>query len=101
MRKKMSLRNIPGICVCAVAALFLAEPLTVLLLLPAFSAGGAGNLSLLPYAFVFVIAGLLFLLFQNKFSADSGKGRAAAMIFRGLLVLFAVLLVIYLLELIA
>ena len=66
MREKMSLRNIPGICVCAVAALFLAEPLTVLLLLPAFSAGGAGNLSLLPYAFVFVIAGLLFLLFQNK-----------------------------------
>lgn len=40
MRKKMSLRNILGICVCAVAALFLAEPLTVLLLLPVFSAGG-------------------------------------------------------------
>lgn len=72
MRKKMSLRNILGICVCAVAALFLAEPLTVLLLLPAFSAGGAGNLSLLPYAFFFVIAGLLFLLFQN-ISADSEK----------------------------
>lgn len=73
MRKKMSLRSILGICVCAVAALFLAEPLTVLLLLPAFSAGGAGNLSLLPYTIFFVIAGLLFLLFQNKFSADSEK----------------------------
>lgn len=99
MREKLSLRNIPGICIRAAAALFLAEPLTVLLLLPAFSVGRVRNLSLLPYAFVFVIAGLLFLLFQNKFIIDSGKRRAAVMAFRGLLVLFAVLLIIYFMAL--
>lgn len=73
MRKKMSLRNILGICVCAVACSFSGRTAHGVALVACLFSGRAGNLSLLPYAFFFVIAGLLFLLFQNKFSADSEK----------------------------